>query len=36
MIRHFTASGVVLSRDRHVLLAGHRQPGWWLCPGGHI
>ena len=37
MIRHFTASGVVLSEDfGHVLLIEHRQLGCWLYPGGHI
>lgn len=34
--RHFTASGVVLSGDDHVLLVEHRKLGWWLYPGGHI
>lgn len=36
MIRHFTASGIVLSDDDHVLLIEHRKLGWWLYPGGHI
>ncbi len=36
MIRHFTASGIVLSGDDHVLLVEHRKLGWWLYPGGHI
>ena len=36
MIRHFTASGIVLSDDGHVLLVEHRKLGWWLYPGGHI
>lgn len=36
MIRHFTASGIVLSSDDHVLLVEHRKLGWWLYPGGHI
>ena len=36
MIRHFTASGIVLSGDGHVLLVEHRKLGWWLYPGGHI
>jgi hypothetical protein len=31
VIRHFTASGIVLS-DEHVLLVEHRKPGWWLYP----
>jgi len=36
VIRHFTASGIVLSADDHVLLVEHRKLGWWLYPGGHI
>jgi 8-oxo-dGTP pyrophosphatase MutT (NUDIX family) len=36
LIRHFTASGIVLSDDGHVLLVEHRKLGWWLYPGGHI
>jgi 8-oxo-dGTP pyrophosphatase MutT (NUDIX family) len=36
VIRHFTASGIVLSDDDHVLLIEHRKLGWWLYPGGHI
>jgi 8-oxo-dGTP diphosphatase len=37
VIRHFTASGVVLSEDfGHVLLIEHRKLGCWLYPGGHI
>jgi 8-oxo-dGTP diphosphatase len=36
VIRHFTASGIVLSGDDHVLLVEHRKLGWWLYPGGHI
>jgi 8-oxo-dGTP pyrophosphatase MutT (NUDIX family) len=36
VLRHFTASGVVLSGDGHVLLVEHRKLGWWLYPGGHI
>jgi 8-oxo-dGTP diphosphatase len=36
VIRHFTASGIVLSDDGHVLLVEHRKLGWWLYPGGHI
>jgi 8-oxo-dGTP diphosphatase len=35
LIRHFTASGVVL-RDDSVLLIEHRKLGLWLCPGGHL
>ncbi len=36
MIRHFTASGIVLSDDDHVLLIEHRKLGCWLYPGGHV
>lgn len=36
MIRHFTASGIVLSGDDNVLLVRHRELGCWLYPGGHI
>jgi 8-oxo-dGTP pyrophosphatase MutT (NUDIX family) len=36
VIRHFTASGIVLSGDGHVLLVQHRDLGCWLYPGGHI
>jgi 8-oxo-dGTP diphosphatase len=36
VIRHFTASGIVLSGDGQVLLVEHRKLGWWLYPGGHI
>ena len=35
MIRHFTASGIVLA-DQQVLLVEHRKLGMWLYPGGHI
>jgi len=37
VIRHFTASGVVLSDDfENVLLIRHRKLGCWLYPGGHL
>jgi 8-oxo-dGTP diphosphatase len=36
VIRHFTASGIVLSGDDNVLLVRHRELGCWLYPGGHI
>jgi len=36
VIRHFTASGIVLSHDEQVLLIQHRKLGMWLYPGGHI
>jgi 8-oxo-dGTP diphosphatase len=35
VIRHFTASGIVLA-DQQVLLVEHRKLGMWLYPGGHI
>jgi 8-oxo-dGTP diphosphatase len=35
VIRHFTASGIVLDHDQ-VLLVKHRKLGLWLYPGGHI
>jgi 8-oxo-dGTP diphosphatase len=35
VIRHFTASGIVLA-DEQVLLVEHRKLGMWLYPGGHI
>jgi 8-oxo-dGTP diphosphatase len=36
VIRHFTASGIVLSHDGQVLLIRHRKLGMWLYPGGHL
>jgi 8-oxo-dGTP pyrophosphatase MutT (NUDIX family) len=37
VIRHFTASGIIISDDfDHVLLIEHRKLGCWLYPGGHI
>jgi len=36
VIRHFTASGIVISGGDHVLLVEHRKLGCWLYPGGHI
>jgi len=36
VIRHFTASGIVLSDDDHALLIEHRKLGFWLYPGGHV
>jgi 8-oxo-dGTP diphosphatase len=36
VIRHFTASGIVLSGDGRVLLIEHRKLGKWLYPGGHV
>lgn len=35
MIRHFTATAIVLDNNQ-VLLLKHRKLGWWLPPGGHI
>jgi len=36
VIRHLTASGVVLSADGRVLLVEHRKLGCWIYPGGHV
>jgi 8-oxo-dGTP diphosphatase len=35
MIRHFTATGIVLHED-NVLLIEHAKLKWWMPPGGHI
>ena len=35
MIRHFTATGIVLHEDQ-VLLIEHAKLKWWMPPGGHI
>lgn len=35
MIRHFTATGIVLHQDS-VLLIEHAKLGWWMPPGGHL
>lgn len=35
MIRHFTATAIVLDHYQ-VLLLEHRKLSWWLPPGGHI
>ncbi len=35
MIRHFTATGIVLHQDT-VLLIEHAKLKWWMPPGGHI
>jgi 8-oxo-dGTP diphosphatase len=35
MIRHFTATGIVLHQDE-VLLIEHAKLKWWMPPGGHI
>lgn len=35
MIRHFTATGIVLHQDT-ALLVEHVKLGWWMPPGGHI
>jgi 8-oxo-dGTP diphosphatase len=35
MIRHFTATGIVLHEDE-VLLIEHAKLKWWMPPGGHI
>lgn len=36
MIRHFTASAVVLDEEDRVLLVHHNKIGLWLYPGGHV
>jgi len=36
LIRHFTASAVVLDDADRVLLVHHNKLGQWLYPGGHI
>lgn len=35
MIRHFTATGIVLHEGK-VLLIEHAKLGWWMPPGGHL
>jgi len=35
VIRHFTATGIVLHQDS-VLLVEHAKLKWWMPPGGHI
>jgi 8-oxo-dGTP diphosphatase len=35
VIRHFTASAVILADDQ-ILLVHHRKLGLWLYPGGHV
>jgi 8-oxo-dGTP diphosphatase len=35
MIRHFTATGIVLHQGE-VLLIEHAKLKWWMPPGGHI
>ncbi len=36
MIRHATASAVVLDDAGRVLLVWHRKSGLWMHPGGHV
>jgi len=36
MIRHFTASAIVLDDFDKVLLVEHSKMGLWLYPGGHL
>ncbi len=36
VIRHTTASAVVLDDNGQVLLIQHRKSGLWLYPGGHV
>jgi 8-oxo-dGTP pyrophosphatase MutT (NUDIX family) len=35
MIRHYTASAIILNREE-VLLVKHARMGVWLYPGGHV
>jgi 8-oxo-dGTP diphosphatase len=36
MIRHLTASAIVLDDAGRVLLVEHNKAGLWLYPGGHV
>jgi 8-oxo-dGTP pyrophosphatase MutT (NUDIX family) len=36
VIRHFTASAIVLDDNDRALLVHHNKIGLWLYPGGHI
>jgi 8-oxo-dGTP pyrophosphatase MutT (NUDIX family) len=36
MIRHFTASAIILDDADRVLLVEHGKIGLWLYPGGHV
>ncbi|WP_250032375.1 NUDIX hydrolase [Paractinoplanes maris] len=37
MVRHFTASAIVVQEDlKRVLLVHHNKIGKWLYPGGHV
>jgi len=34
--KHFTASALILNKERKILLVNHRKLGVWLYPGGHV
>lgn len=36
IVRHFTASGIILDEADRVLLVKHTESDVWLYPGGHI
>ena len=36
VIRHFTASAIILNDADQVVLVEHRKIGLWLYPGGHV
>jgi 8-oxo-dGTP pyrophosphatase MutT (NUDIX family) len=36
LVRHFTASAIVLDDRQRVLLVHHNKLGRWLYPGGHL
>lgn len=34
--KHFVASGLIINKNKEVLLINHKKLGVWLYPGGHI
>lgn len=36
MIRHFTATAIIINDKKQVLLVQHKKLNSWFCPGGHI
>ncbi|MDB4977879.1 MAG: (di)nucleoside polyphosphate hydrolase [Candidatus Peribacteria bacterium] len=36
MIRHFTATAIVIDSRKRVLLLWHKRLGRWMPPGGHV
>jgi ADP-ribose pyrophosphatase YjhB (NUDIX family) len=34
--KHFTASALIINKEKKVLLVNHRKLGVWLYPGGHV